>query len=96
MRAKTTAEKEDALKGTMPKGINEIGSNVVGVGQSPQLLAMKEQTDHLANIDMSLRAIVNSGMTSSNNMTEKGQQGSQAPSGFVFGYTHILGKRFSR
>lgn len=90
------AEKNKEDKGASAPKMAELSSNVVGVGQSPQLAAMKEQTDHLASIDMSLRAIVNSGMTSSNNLTEKGQVGSQAPSGFMFGYTNITGSRLSR
>jgi hypothetical protein len=90
------AEKDKGDKGASAPKMAELSSNVVGVGQSPQLAAMKEQTEHLASIDMSLRAIVNSGMTSSNNLTEKGQVSSQAPSGFMFGYTHILGSRISR
>ena len=93
--AKKTAEKpkDAAAKATGP----EVGSNVVGVGQSPQLEAMRQQTDLLASIDMTLRGIVNAGVhPSSANLTEKGQVGSQAPSGFLFGYTQILGSRISR
>ncbi len=75
----------------------EVGSNVVGVGMSPQLEAMRQQTDLLTSIDMTLRGIVNAGIhPSSANLTEKGQVGSQAPSGFLFGYTQILGSRISR
>ena len=75
----------------------EVGSNVVGVGMSPQLEAMRQQTDLLTSIDMTLRGIVNAGIQpSSANLTEKGQVGSQAPSGFLFGYTQILGSRISR
>lgn len=75
----------------------EVGSNVVGVGMSPQLEAMRQQTDLLTSIDMTLRGIVNAGVhPSSANLTEKGQVGSQAPSGFLFGYTQILGSRISR
>jgi hypothetical protein len=93
--AKKTGDKaKDATaKATGP----EVGSNVVGVGQSPQLEAMRQQTDLLASIDMTLRGIVNAGVhPSSANLTEKGQVGSQAPSGFLFGYTQILGSRISR
>lgn len=90
------AEKDKADKGASAPKMAELSSNVVGVGQSPQLAAMKEQTEHLASIDMSLRAIVNSGMTQNNNLTEKGQVGSQAPSGFLFGYTNVTGSRLSR
>jgi len=75
----------------------EVGSNVVGVGMSPQLEAMRQQTDLLTSIDISLRGIVNAGVhPSSANLTEKGQVGSQAPSGFLFGNTQILGSRISR
>jgi hypothetical protein len=85
--------KDATAKATGP----EVGSNVVGVGQSPQLEAMRQQTDLLASIDMTLRGIVNAGVhPSSANLTEKGQVGSQAPSGFLFGYTQILGSRISR
>jgi hypothetical protein len=92
--AKNKEDKGD--KGASAPKMAELSSNVVGVGQSPQLAAMKEQTEHLASIDMSLRAIVNSGMTQNNNLTEKGQVGSQAPSGFLFGYTNVTGSRLSR
>ncbi len=85
--------KETTAKATGP----EVGSNVVGVGMSPQLEAMRQQTDLLTSIDMTLRGIVNAGIhPSSANLTEKGQVGSQAPSGFLFGYTQILGSRISR
>jgi len=95
---------EDAKKlGDKPKDATakatgpEVGSNVVGVGMSPQLEAMRQQTDLLTSIDMTLRGIVNAGVSpSSANLTEKGQVGSQAPSGFIFGHTQILGSRISR
>jgi hypothetical protein len=85
--------KDATAKATGP----EVGSNVVGVGMSPQLEAMRQQTDLLSSIDMTLRGIVNAGVhPSSANLTEKGQVGSQAPSGFLFGYTQVLGSRISR
>jgi len=90
------AKQPEKAAAAAAKGM-DIGSNVVGVGMSPQLEAMRQQTDLLSSIDMTLRGIVNAGVhPSSANLTEKGQVGSQAPSGFLFGYTQILGSRISR
>lgn len=101
--ARQRAEAEAAAKATPPKEnipqaqkVAELSSNVVGVGMSPHLEALKQQTEHLQSIDMSLREIVNAGATKSNNLTEKGHQGGQSMSGFFYGSTGILGRRISR
>jgi hypothetical protein len=53
--------------------ISEISGNVVGVGMSPQLAAMKEQTDLQSDMANSLRALVERDQVAQGFRTKKGE-----------------------
>ena len=70
--AKRAASEVNSKAPTAQK-INEISGNVIGVGMSPQLAAMKEQTDLQSDMANSLRALVERDQVSKGFRTQKGE-----------------------
>ena len=70
--AKRAAGEANANAPTAQK-INEISGNVIGVGMSPQLAAMKEQTELQSDMANSLRALVERDQVARGFRTQKGE-----------------------
>jgi hypothetical protein len=74
--SKRSAAEAAALAGSnapTAQKINEISGNVIGVGMSPQLAAMKEQTDLQSDMANSLRALVERDQVAQGFRTKKGE-----------------------
>jgi len=74
--SKRSAAEAAALAGAnapTAQKINEISGNVIGVGMSPQLAAMKEQTDLQSDMANSLRALVERDQVAQGFRTQKGE-----------------------
>jgi hypothetical protein len=67
------AANDAAANAPTAQKINEISGNVIGVGMSPQLAAMKEQTDLQSDMANSLRALVERDQVAQGFRTQKGE-----------------------